>query len=494
MKCLIANRGEIAVRIIRACRELNIQTVAVYADADATAPHVRLADEAVHIGTSSPAESYLRIDKLLQAAAQTGCDTVHPGYGFLSESPGFAQAVMDAGLKWVGPRPDTIRKMGVKTEARALMQAADVPLVPGFQSEEADNATFIVEAERIGYPVMVKAAGGGGGKGIRVVQSPADLPDALDSARREAQKAFGDPRLFLEKYIAQGRHIEVQIIADTHGNVRHLFERECSAQRRHQKIIEETPSPLLDEAMRQAITQAAVNAAQAVDYVNAGTVEFIATEDGDFYFLEMNTRLQVEHPVTELVTGVDLVQWQFLVAAGEPLPHTPLMQTGHAIECRLYAEDAHNNFLPATGTVQTFRTPNIPGLRVDAGLSSGDAITIHYDPMVAKLIVHAPTRAQAIARMRQALTETIILGTTTNRDFLLALLDDPTFQAGTIHTAYIDQNLQSLLPAPPEAPPAAVLIALALQEAQSMPMSDAGDSDADRFSPWAVGDRFRIKG
>ena len=350
-KCLIANRGEIAVRIIRACRELDIQTVAVYSDADATAPHVRLADAAVHLGAATPAESYLQIEKLLDAAAQTDCDCVHPGYGFLSESPEFAQAVMDAGLTWVGPQPDTIRKMGVKTEARALMQAADVPLVPGFQSEDADNATFIAEAEHIGYPVMVKAAGGGGGKGIRVVQTADALPDALDSARREAQKAFGDPRLFLEKYIAQGRHIEVQVIADTHGNTLHLFERECSAQRRHQKIIEETPSPLVDATMRQAITQAAVNAAQAVDYVNAGTVEFIATEDGDFYFLEMNTRLQVEHPVTELVTGVDLVQWQFLVAAGQPLPlaQEQIDQRGHAIECRLYAEDAHNNFLPATG-------------------------------------------------------------------------------------------------------------------------------------------------
>ncbi|MFW5690926.1 MAG: acetyl-CoA carboxylase biotin carboxylase subunit [Chloroflexota bacterium] len=488
------------MRIIHACREMGIIPVAVYSEADATAAHVRLADEAYPVGPAPAAQSYLNADRLIAVACEAGCDSIHPGYGFLSEAPDFAQQVIDAGLIWVGPQPDTIRRMGVKTEARALMQAAGVPVVPGFQPDDpnaVENSTFAAEADRIGYPVMVKAAGGGGGKGIRIVRDPADLIDALESARREARNAFGDPRVFLEKYIESGRHIEVQVIADTQGHVLHLFERECSVQRRHQKIMEETPSPLVDDAMRAAITQAAVDAARAVDYVNAGTVEFIATVDGDFYFLEMNTRLQVEHPITEQVTGVDLVRWQLAVAAGEPLPvqQVGLRQTGHAIECRVYAEDPHNDFLPATGTVQRFVPPRMPGVRVDAGLQSGDAVTIHYDPMIAKIIAYGRTRAEAIARMRHALRETVILGTTTNIDFLLALLDDPAFEAGAVDTAYVDRNLHALLPQKPPVPSAA-LIALALADMDALGAAESPGSagTGDRYSPWARGDGFRMTG
>lgn len=496
-KCLIANRGEIAVRILRACRELGIQTVAVYSEVDQNARHVQLADEAYLLGGASPSESYLNTDKLIAVAQEAGCDCVHPGYGFLSESPDFAQAVMDAGITWVGPNPDAIQLMGIKTEARTLMEQAGVPLVPGFMSESNENAPFIEASESIGFPLMVKAAGGGGGKGIRVVHDPSELENALDSARREAQNAFGDARVFLERFIESGRHIEVQIIADTRGNTLHLFERECSTQRRHQKIIEETPSPLLSEANRQAICASAVKAAQAVNYVNAGTVEFIATTQGDFYFLEMNTRLQVEHPVTELVTGVDLVQLQFIVASGEALPitQTDIQQTGHAIECRIYAEDPRNNFLPSIGTVQRFIPPQGAGIRVDSGLQSGDEVTIYYDPMIAKVITHARTRSSAIQRMRSALQQMVILGTITNTDFLLTLLDNPDFIAGEVDTNYVDQHLADLLPDIPELPDIA-LIAQAIVDEQGASLqgatvtSDSADSDA--YSPWNRADGFRI--
>ena len=495
-KCLITNRGEIAVRIIRACRELGISPVAVYSEPDAQARHVFLADEAYPLGGKSAKESYLNGELLIEIALKSGCDAIHPGYGFLSESEDFAGEVIEAGLIWVGPKPATIRAMGVKTVARALMQSAGVPIVPGFQSESADDALFLAEANKMGYPVMVKAAGGGGGKGIRIVRSADDLLEALAGARREAQNAFNDPRVFLEKYIENGRHIEVQLLADSHGTVLHLFERECSTQRRHQKIIEETPSPLLTPETRAQICEAAVNAGRAVNYINAGTVEFIATPDQHFYFLEMNTRLQVEHPITELVTGIDIVKWQFKIADGEALPfaQSDISQRGHAIECRIYAEDAHNNFLPAIGQVQTFIPPHAPGVRVDSGLASGDHITIYYDPMIAKLIVYDETRLGAIGRMKSALRQTILLGTTTNIDFLLALLDDPMFINGEVHTAYIDAHLTDLLPQTTP-PPLSALFALILDESNQkvvMPSSD-GDSDSDRFSPWGRTDAFRIQ-
>jgi len=494
-KCLIANRGEIAVRIIRACQEIAIESVAVYSDADATARHVQLADEAYHIGAAPPHQSYLHMETLIQVAQTANCDCVHPGYGFLSENADFAQMVLDAGLTWVGPAPDAILAMGVKTEARALMQAANVPVVPGYQAENPSDDDLISAANDIGYPVMVKAAGGGGGKGIRVVYQASDLLEAVRGARSEAQKAFNDPRIFLERYIEAGRHIEIQIIADTHGNTRHLYERECSTQRRHQKIIEESPSPLLTPEIRAEMGAAAVAASEAVNYVNAGTVEFIATNQGEFFFLEMNTRLQVEHPVTEMVTGIDLVKLQFQIAAGDKIPFSQddVTQQGHAIECRIYAEDASNNFLPAIGTVQSFEPAYSPGVRVDSGIQSGDAITIHYDPMIAKLIVHDSTREAAIQRMRQTLYETVILGTTTNIDFLQVILEHPVFVEGEITTRFVDDNLDSLLPEKPDLSPLA-LIAAALSEQAVITVETpvTASNNGDVYSPWNKADNFRI--
>src|SRR5690606_32459880 len=485
--CLIANRGEIAVRIIRACRELGIRAVAVYSDADANAQHVQLADAAFPIGSAPPTESYLRIEKLLEVARKAGCDCVHPGYGFLSENEDFAQAVIDNGLTWVGPPPNAIRLMGVKTEARRLMEQAGVPLVPGFQSDSATKEDFLQAADRIGYPVMVKAAGGGGGKGMRIVYRREDLPDALDAAQREAQNAFNDRRVFLERYIERGRHIEIQVLADTQGNTVHLFERECSAQRRHQKVIEESPSPLLTDETRGKMGAAAVSAASAVGYVNAGTVEFIATPEGEFYFLEMNTRLQVEHPVTELVTGLDLVKLQFAVAAGEPLPFTQqeILQRGHAIECRLYAEDPNNGFLPAIGPLSLFLPPEGPGIRVDSGVRSGDAITLHYDPMIAKIIVHDVSREAALRRMDAALRQTVVLGTTTNLRFLRALINHPTFQSGEVDTGFIERHLDELLTSDQTLPDAA-LIAAALTDMH------AKRTQSQNFDPWSQNDGFRL--
>jgi acetyl/propionyl-CoA carboxylase alpha subunit len=388
--------------------------------------------------------------------------------------------------------------MGVKTEARALMENAGVPLVPGFQDEDATDKDFARAAKSIGYPVMVKAAGGGGGKGIRVVYEPGELLEAIASARSEAAKAFNDPRVFLEKYIETARHIEIQVLADAHGNTLHLFERECSAQRRHQKIIEESPSPLLNEAMRAQMGQAAIEAARAVGYVNAGTVEFIATPDGEFYFLEMNTRLQVEHPVTECVTGLDIVKLQFQIAAGEPLPFTQadLSQRGHTIECRIYAEDPYNGFLPAIGKIIRFIPPEAPGIRVDSGIQSGDDITIHYDPMIAKLIVYDNTRAGAIRRMQTALAQTVILGTTTNIPFLQALLAHPTFLEGEVDTGFVDLNLDSLLPEQPSLSDEA-LVAAALMEMNGSRVGEGfkpSPSDEYDHDPWSRADGFRVGG
>jgi 3-methylcrotonyl-CoA carboxylase alpha subunit len=496
-KCLIANRGEIAVRIIRACRELSIQSVAVYSTADANAFFTQLADEAVWIGEAPPSQSYLNIGKLIQVAQQTGCDCVHPGYGFLSESVEFAQAVMDANLTWVGPSASAIQTMGVKTEARALMQSVDVPVVPGFQSDNASDEEWLAQAEHIGYPIMVKASGGGGGKGIRVVQSAESLLDSIQSAQREAQQAFGDSRIFLEHYIEHGRHIEIQVLADTHGNIVHLFERECSTQRRHQKIVEESPSPLLTDAMRQQMGASAVLATKAVNYVNAGTVEFIVTPNNDYFFLEMNTRLQVEHPVTEMVTGLDLVKLQFLIADGQPLPFTQddLTQRGHAIECRVYAEDPHNQFLPAIGKVHRFIPPSGNGIRVDSGIQSGDDITIHYDPLIAKLIVYDHDRDSAIDRMINALRETVILGTITNLDFLRLLIDHPIFRKGEVHTRFVDDHFDALLSVSSELDDLVLIVSALhdLQEQVKPTLVVDGTSDRDIYSPWNRTDSFRIR-
>jgi len=485
-KILIANRGEIAVRVIRACREMGIASVAVYSDADRSALHVRLADEAVHIGPPPARDSYLDVERILQAARETGAQAIHPGYGFLSENAAFARAVADAGLVFIGPPAEAIDAMGDKGRARARVEANGVPVVPGYQGAD-DDAELAREAGRIGWPLLVKAAAGGGGKGMRVVREPADLSEALAAARREAQHAFGDPRLILERYIPRARHIEFQVLADAHGNTLHLFERECSVQRRHQKIIEETPSPFLDGPMRAAMSAAAVAAARSVGYQNAGTIEFIVDpHTREFFFLEMNTRLQVEHPVTEQVVGLDLVQWQIRIAAGERLPfaQSDLRQNGHAIECRLYAEDPANNFLPATGPLLRFVEPRGPGVRVDSGVTGGDNITIHYDPLVAKITAWAEDRPAALRRMQSALRETILLGLTNNNQFLQDVLADPDFQAGDIYTTWVEEHFGDWQP-PQCDLPAEILVAAAL--AKRPPAAPIPTTARDPYSPWHSG-------
>ncbi|MDX1524202.1 MAG: acetyl-CoA carboxylase biotin carboxylase subunit [Anaerolineae bacterium] len=489
-KILIANRGEIAVRIIRACQEMGIATVAVYSEADATALHTILADEGVLIGPPPPSQSYLLAEPILAAARQTGCQAIHPGFGFLSENAAFAEAVAEAGLTFIGPNAEAIRLMGSKITARTVMAKAGVPVVPGYHAQADDTpADLQAAADTIGYPLMVKATAGGGGKGMRVVAAAADLPAAIESAQREALKAFGDGQIFLERYIENPHHIEFQVFGDSQGNIIHLFERECSIQRRHQKIVEETPSPLLDEALRQRMGEAAVAAARAVDYVNAGTIEFLADEAGNFYFLEMNTRLQVEHPITELVTGVDLVRLQLRVAAGEPLPfqQADLSQRGHAIECRIYAEDPANGFLPDTGPLLHVTEPSGPGVRVDTGITAGDEVTLHYDPMLAKLIVLGDDRPAAIQKMALALKQYLILGVTTNIPFLQAVMAHPAFGRGETTTHFIDQHLAGWQP-PGEAVTDVALIAAALFEMfgtqEASQAGTDGNSDGDGHSPW----------
>jgi acetyl-CoA carboxylase biotin carboxylase subunit len=496
-KLLIANRGEIAVRIIRACREMGIETVAVFSEADRHALHVQMADEAVFIGLAPASHSYLSIENIIQAAISSRAQAVHPGYGFLSENSAFAQAVLDAGLTFIGPPPEAIRVMGDKAAARAAMQSAGVTVVPGYQGPDEEVA-LLQAAGEIGYPVMVKAAAGGGGKGMRIVRDAAGAREAIETARREAQHAFGDGGLLLERYIPRAHHIEFQILADGHGNTIQLFERECSVQRRHQKIIEETPSPNLDADLRLQMGAAAVTAARAVGYQNAGTVEFIFDPNQrTFYFLEMNTRLQVEHAITEAVTGLDLVQWQIRIASGERLPFTQeqVNQRGHAIECRLYAEDPANNYLPAAGVLLRFAEPGGPGIRVDSGFTDGDEITLHYDPLIAKLIVSAEDRPAAIRKMRSALRETAILGLTTNWQFLQDVLAHPVFEAGRIFTTWIEDNLEDWQPSQCDAP-VEVLIGAALAQFQPVPRDGSrpegpGPGAGDPFSPWNAGDNFR---
>ncbi len=447
-KLLIANRGEIAVRIIRACREMDIRTVAVYSEADADAMHARRgqADEAVLIGPPPPRESYLKIDRIIEAAQKSKAEGIHPGYGFLSENADFAEAVTSAGLIFVGPPAEAIRKMGSKIRARAIIHAAGVPVVPGYHG--AADAGFLEAAGTIGYPVLVKAAAGGGGKGMRIVKSPAELAEAVAAAQGEAASAFGSDEVFIEKYIERPRHIEFQVLADSFGETVHLFERECSIQRRYQKIIEETPSPFLTSERRAKMGAAAVAAAKAVGYVNAGTVEFIVDDYGDFYFLEMNTRLQVEHPITEMVTGVDLVKAQIRIAAGERLwfGQRDPSQRGHAIECRIYAEDPANNFYPSVGKIEQAVEPVRPGVRVDAGVTTGDDVSIYYDPMIAKVIAHAETRADAIRKMDSALADYKLTGITTNISFLRAVLAHPAFERGETTTHFIEENLPDWKP------------------------------------------------
>jgi 3-methylcrotonyl-CoA carboxylase alpha subunit len=439
---LIANRGEIAVRIIAACQELGIRAIAVYSDADRDALHTRVADVAYRIGPPPARESYLNIDAILAAAQATGADAIHPGYGFLSENADFAEACAAAGVVFIGPSPQAIRLMGSKTAAKRAVEAAGVPTVPGYAGEQRDAHTLQREALRIGYPVMLKAAAGGGGKGMRVVREPDALSEALAAAQREALAAFGDDAVFLEKLIEAPRHVEFQILADQYGHTIHLGERECSIQRRHQKIVEESPSVALTPALRAEMGAAAVRAAQASGYVNAGTCEFLLDRDGRYYFLEMNTRLQVEHPVTELVTGLDLVHLQLAIAAGETLSiaQEAITPRGHAVEARLYAEDPANGFLPSTGRVLTFAVPHAPGVRVDAGIASGDEVSVHYDPMLAKLVAYAEDRPAAVRRLAWLLEHTAVLGIATNAPLLRAIATEPDFQAGATTTAYLDTH------------------------------------------------------
>lgn len=481
-KILIANRGEIAIRLTRACRELGIRAVAVYSSADQNAPHVRFADEAIAIGGAAPRDSYLNSANILRAAQESGAQAIHPGYGFLSENADFAEAVAAAGLIFIGPPPAAMRAMGDKAEAKRRMKAAGVPVVPGVE-EIGSLAAALSAAEEIGYPLLVKAAAGGGGKGMKIVRAPAEMAEALASASREAQNAFGDARLLLEKFIENGHHVEIQVFGDRFGRLVHLFERECSVQRRHQKIVEESPSPLLTPEIRAAMGAAALQAARAVGYFSAGTVEFIYDPAcAAFFFLEMNTRLQVEHPVTEAVTGLDLAQWQIRVAAGEPFPYAQddLQQRGHAIECRVYAED--ENFLPSAGKLLKVSEP--PGARVDSGIASGGEVSPFYDPLLAKIIVHAASRPAAIANLRAALAQTVIHGVATNLNFLQDLLARPEFARGEIDTRWVE-NVFHWQPSPPPAE-------LAKMASLALPAPSAEQACQVLADPWQNSGGFRL--
>jgi 3-methylcrotonyl-CoA carboxylase alpha subunit len=492
---LIANRGEIAVRVIRTAKAMGLRTVAVYSEADRDAMHVALADEAVLLGPARARDSYLNIERVIEAARQSGAQAVHPGYGFLSESAEFAKACLEAGLVFVGPTAEMIRAMGSKSGSKVLMEKAGVPLVPGFHGEAQDEATLAQAAGKIGFPVLVKASAGGGGRGMRIVRSAADLAAAVVSAKREAKAAFGDDRMLIEKFVDNPRHIEVQIIGDSHGNLLSLFERECTLQRRHQKVIEEAPSPTLDPAQREAVCAAARKAAGAVNYVGAGTIEFVSNGK-DVFFIEMNTRLQVEHPVTELITGIDLVEWQLRVAFGEKLPlrQDQITLKGHAIEARVYAENPHHNFMPSVGRIRTWRMPEPSnGLRIDAGYRAGDAVSPHYDAMLAKVIAWAPSRDAAIERLNRGLEEADVRGVVTNIPFLSALVTHPDVRANAIDTGFIERELKNLTPAAASSGDlelCAAVTAILIQE--------ASDVFAEADSPWRtagwmpVGRRQRV--
>jgi len=497
-KVLIANRGEIALRIVRACRELGVRSVAVYSDADIRAPHVREADEAVNIGPPPSSQSYLLGDRIIEAARTLGADAIHPGYGFLSEREWFARAVRDAGLTFIGPPAEAIAAMGSKTSARTLAVSNGVPVVPGTTERlrDADAAKKI--AAEFGYPVLLKAAAGGGGKGMRLVKADGELESALASAQREAKSSFGDDAVYVEKYIDGPRHVEIQILADNYGKVLSLGERECSVQRRHQKMLEEAPSIAVSPELRHEMGETAIRAARAAGYVNAGTCEFLLDRDGRYYFLEMNTRIQVEHPVTELVTGIDIVEWQLRIASGEALPFAQkdLVPRGWAIECRITSEDTANGFLPSTGRIDYLHLPGGPGVRWDGGIETGSEIGLHYDPMLAKLIVWARTRELAVERMHRALLELTIDGVETSRDFHLRLMEDPEFRRGDIDIQWLEKKLPSLtaVAPPPEATrAAAIAAALFAEQDRSRGFSQVAagapsdvKSDGDRNNTWKV--------
>ncbi len=494
-KILIANRGEIACRVARTCRALGVRTVAVYSEADADAMHVAACDEAWLIGPAAARESYLNIERVLEAAKRSGAQAIHPGYGFLSENARFARACEEAGVVFIGPPVNAIEAMGSKSAAKAIMERAGVPLVPGYHGDDQDPEHLAAVAGDIGYPVLIKASAGGGGKGMRRVDEPKDFREALAAAKREAASAFGDEHVLIEKYLLQPRHVEVQVFADTLGNTVHLFERDCSIQRRHQKVIEEAPAPGLGEARREEMGQAAVAAARAIGYVGAGTVEFIMDARGAFYFMEMNTRLQVEHPVTEFITGQDLVEWQLRVAAGAPLPcaQQDLRIRGHAFEARIYAEDPARDFLPATGTIRHLRAPAEGAhVRIDTGVREGDAISVHYDPMIAKLVVWDVDRGMALKRLCNALRDYVIVGTTTNAAFLTRVATHPAFVEGGVDTGFIDTHHDALFPQP-GAVSDRVLAASALFELLNVDREaeQRAAASGDPWSPWNLTDGWR---
>ena len=493
---LIANRGEIACRIMATATRLGIRTVAVYSEADVDSRHVQLADEAILIGPPPARDSYLRADKIIAAAQRSGAQAVHPGYGFLAENAGFARSCQEAGLVFIGPPAGAIAAMGDKSRAKQLMATAGVPLVPGYHGLEQEPEALQRQADRIGYPLLLKASAGGGGKGMRVVENPQDFPAALAAAKREALSAFGNEQVLVERYLRRPRHIEIQIFADTFGNCVHLFERDCSLQRRHQKVIEEAPAPGMSVELRRQMAAAAIAAAQAIDYVGAGTIEFLLDEEGSFYFMEMNTRLQVEHPVTELISGQDLVEWQLRVADGQPLPCTQeqLQISGHSIEARLYAEDPLRDFLPATGTLQHLRLPEATAqTRVDSGVRQGDRIGIHYDPLLAKLIVHGETREQALRRLRRALDATEVVGLNCNRDFLRRVCDNEEFSSGRIDTGFIPRHQEELLSVPgplSDEQLALTTLYLLLQRRQQAQLQAQDSFEPD--SPWHETSGWRL--
>lgn len=495
-KILVANRGEIAVRIIKACQEMNIKTVAIYSDVDNNAPHVQLADETVNLGDPTPIESYLNIPKIIKIAQEVNAEAIHPGYGFLAENPDFAKSCNDVGIKFIGPSANVIALMGDKIEAKKLMEKAGVPVIPGYHGEKQDEQSLVKEGKKIGFPLLVKAAAGGGGKGMRIVHSENILVEAIESAKRESKSAFGDDTVFLEKYLDKPRHIEFQILADEHGNIVHLFERECSIQRRHQKIIEETPSPVMYPKLREKMGLAAISAAKTVGYSNAGTVEFMVDGNLNFYFMEMNTRLQVEHPITEMTTGVDLVKWQIRIASGMDLTlkQNDLIQRGHAIECRIYAEDPANGFLPSVGTLEKVEVPTGPNIRDDSGIYTGMKITPYYDPMLAKLITYSENRAECINKMIWALSRYVILGVTTNVPFLKKVLEHEEFKKGNITTHFIENYFKDWTVKKRGLPLDAIISLAVYDSMHSKTQEIVRYKEEDPHSPWKHVGRWRVGG
>jgi len=499
-KVLVANRGEIAARIITACQEMGIKTIGVFSRVDRRSPYLKLADEAYSLGEPEPQQSYLNIEKIISIAIDKGADAVHPGYGFLAENPRFAKACTDAGLTFIGPNAKVIEAMGDKIHSKETISAAGVPVIPGYSGQHDTPEVLLEEASKIGFPLMIKAAAGGGGKGIRILFNSRDFTDSLESVKREAKTAFGDDRVLLEKYITSPRHIEFQVLADNDGKVIHLFERECSIQRRHQKIIEECPSVALTPKLREEMGNAAITVAKTIGYTNAGTVEFILAPGGVFYFLEMNTRLQVEHPITEETTGIDLAKWQLRIASGEPLTlkQEEITQRGHAIECRIYAEDPTSGFLPSIGHVHNLHLPTGPHIRHEVGIEAGQDVSTYYDPMLSKLIVWAENRHEAIERMRWALANYTVLGVTTNIEFMRDVLDHRAFREGRISTHFIDDYLRNWKPIRSHVPIEALIAAsifdtFAAEQTQTKAVgTENGNGDTDPHSPWSRGGKWRL--